>query len=553
MNNIKIFALGGLDEYGKNMYCIEIGKKLFIVNCGIKRPEDNQFGVEYIVNDFSYVVENIDRLSGIIITHFHDDMMDGLPYLLKEIEADVYAPNLCSIIIKEELKKMRKSHLRVKILPRYGKTIIDGVELTTFGLTHSTPDAIGISFKTDQGHIVVAEQFVVDFDMRDNAYECDIAAIADIGKEGVLCCLIESSYADKEGFTSPRHRISNIIRPVIEDASGRIFFTLYEQNFFRLREIIAVAAEYKKKVFFFDEKMRDLMNLFALNEYYKIPEKMQLTEKQFNNEIDDCIVIVSGDGANVFNVMNKIAIGEESKIELRTTDTIIIASPMVPGTEKQANLMENELYKDNVNIFKLDPKQILSLHPASEDIKMILSLLKPKYVLPVMGDYRNFIAAANLALSTGYTPDKIIILDNGQIATFADGRLISTSEYVEKIGEIMIGTQDNKDITSHVLKDRTTLSTDGVIIVGVAINYKTKDIIGGPDVQSRGVFYVKDSEYLIKNIGKIVVDVITEKVENGTYENVEAKVELRNRIERYVARETGKRPMIIPAIIEINV
>ncbi|NLZ75277.1 MAG: ribonuclease J [Erysipelotrichia bacterium] len=553
MNNIKIFALGGLDEYGKNMYCIEIGKKLFVVNCGIKRPEENQFGVEYIVNDFSYVIENKDRLSGIIITHFHDDMMDGLPYLLKEIEADVYAPNLCTILIKEELKKMRKSHLKVKILPRYGKTVIDDVELTTFGLTHSTPDAIGVSFKTDQGHIVVAEQFVVDFDMRDNAYECDIAAIADIGKEGVLCCLIESSYADKEGFTSPRHRISNIIRPIIEDASGRVFFTLYEQNFFRLREIIAVAAEYKKKVFFFDKKMRNLIALFALNEYYNIPEKMQINEKQFNNEIDDCIIIVSGDGANVFNVMNKIAIGEESKIELRTTDTVIIASPMVPGTEKQANLMENELYKDNVNIFKLDPKQVLSLHPSSEDIKMILSLLKPKYVLPVMGDYRNFISAANLALSNGYTPDKIIILDNGQIATFSDGRLKSTSEYVEKIGEILIDTQDNKSITSHVFKDRTTLSTDGVIIVGVAINYKTKDIIGGPDVQSRGVFYVKDSEYLIKNIGKIVVDVITEKVENGTYENLEAKVELRSRIERYVARETGKRPMIIPAIIEINV
>ena len=299
--------------------------------------------------------------------------------------------------------------------------------------------------------------------------------------------------------------------------------------------------------------MRELIKIFSSNGYYKIPEKMMITEKQFANDIDDCIVIVSGDGANVFNVMNKIAINEESTIELRTTDTVIIASPMVPGTEKQANLMENELYKDNVNIFKLDPKQILSLHPASEDIKMILSLLKPKYVLPVMGDYRNFIAAANLALSTGYTPDKIIILDNGQIATFADERLISTSDYVEKIGEIMISSQDNSNITSHVLKDRSALSTDGVIIVGAAINYKTKDIIGGPDVQSRGVIYVKDSEYLIKNIGKIVVDVITEKVENGTYENLEAKVELRNRIERYVLRETGKRPMIIPAIIEINV
>ena len=553
MNNIRIFALGGLDEYGKNMYCIEIGKKLFVVNCGIKRPEDNQFGVEYIVNDFSYVIENKDRLSGIIITHFHDDMMDGLPYLLKELEADIYAPNLCTIFIKEELKKMRKSHLRVKILPRYGKTMIDGIELTSFGLTHSTPDAIGISLKTDQGHIVIAEQFVVDFDMRDNAYECDIAAIADIGKEGVLCCLIESSYADKEGFTSPRHKISNIIRPIIEDASGRVFFTLYEQNFFRMREIIAVAAEYKKKIFFFDEQMRALINLFAANDYYKMPEKMMITEKQFSNEIDDCIIVVSGDGANVFNVMNKIAINEERSIELRTTDTVVIASPMVPRTEKEANLMENELYKDNVNIFKLDPKQVLALHPASEDIKMILSLLKPKYVLPVMGDYRNFVAAVQFSLINRIYSDKIIILDNGQIAYFADERLISTSNYVEKIGEIMIGTQDNRDITSQVLRDRTTLSTDGVIIVGVAINYNTKEIIGGPDVQSRGVIYVKDSEYLIKNIGKIVVDVISEKVDNGTYENLEAKVELRNRIERYVLRETGKRPMIIPAIIEINV
>ena len=223
--------------------------------------------------------------------------------------------------------------------------MIDGIELTSFGLTHSTPDAIGISLKTDQGHIVIAEQFVVDFDMRDNAYECDIAAIADIGKEGVLCCLIESSYADKEGFTSPRHKISNIIRPIIEDASGRVFFTLYEQNFFRMREIIAVAAEYKKKIFFFDEQMRALINLFAANDYYKMPEKMMITEKQFSNEIDDCIIVVSGDGANVFNVMNKIDINEERTIELRTTDTVVIASPMVPGTEKEANLMEMNFIK----------------------------------------------------------------------------------------------------------------------------------------------------------------------------------------------------------------
>ena len=191
------------------------------------------------------------------------------------------------------------------------------------------------------------------------------------------------------------------------------------------------------------------------------------------------------------------------------------------------------------------------MHPGSEDMKMILNLVKPRYFLPVMGEYRNFVQAGNLALQLGLTPDRVIILDNGQVATIKDGLLVSCSEFIET-GDTMVGDDNEKNITSFVLRDRETLSTDGVIIIGLAINYKTKEIIAGPDIQSRGVIYVKDSEYVIRNVGKMAVEMIEEKVANGTYENMAVRAELRETVSRYVLRETGKRPMILPALIEIN-
>lgn len=552
MSQLKIFALGGLDENGKNMYCIEVDDKIFIVNCGLKRPEDKQFGVECIIPDFSYVLENKDRVAGIIITHFHDDMMDALPYLLKQLDAEVYAPNLCALIINERLHKEKLSKIKIHTLPRYGEVNIKGIKINTFGLSHAAPDAIGIAIATDNGSVVVAEQYVVDFDMNDKAYQSDIAEIAAIGKKGVFVAMLESSYADKDGFTSPKHRITNLVRPVFEDANGRIFVTLYEQNYFRLRELVLLAKEYKKKIYFYDEKMRSMIKLFAENGYYKVSEAIMIEKSKFNNDIQDCVIFVTGEGAAAFEKMHRIAINEDNDIELNENDTVIIASPVVSGTEKEAGDMENELYKDNVKIFKLDQKQVLSMHPSSEDLKMFLFLLKPKYFLPVMGSYKDFISAANLSLSVGFTPDRVIILDNGQIATLKDGKLVSCSEMIEKVGDVMIGTQDNKNIASFVLKDRELLSTDGVIIVGIALNYKTKEVIGGPDIQSRGVIYVKDSEYVIKNIGKITVEMIKDAVKNGTYDNMTVRADLRERISRYVLRETGKHPMILPAIIEIN-
>jgi len=338
---------------------------------------------------------------------------------------------------------------------------------------------------------------------------------------------------------------------MFEDAQGRIIVTCYSQNYFRIKEILTLAKEFKKKVYIYDDSFREILQIFSDNGYSKISTNSEIAKKDFNNEMDDIVILVTGNGAATFKAMHKIAINEDPTIELRSTDTVIITSPVVSGTTKDASAMENELYKDNVTVYKLNSKETLSMHPSNEDLKMLLYLLKPTYFLPVMGDFRNFNNAAGIAMEAGFTPDKIMILDNGQIATITDGKLKSCSTFVEKIGEQMIGSKDNKDITSFVLKDRELLSTDGVIVVGIAVNYNTKEIIGGPDIQSRGVIYVKDSEYLIKNIGKLIVETIQNKVAEGTYENMATRIELRESISRYVLRETGKRPMILPAIIEI--
>ena len=552
MSTVKLYGLGGLDENGKNLYCLEFENRIFVIDCGIKRQDAAQFGVDFVIPDFSYLIDNADKVAAVIITHVHDDMMDAVPYLINKVNVPVYANAAAAFSLKKKLDQQGIKGYKIVELPRYGEVNCEGVKVTTFGLTHFTPSAIGVAIETPDGQVVIAEQYIIDFDMREDEYNCDLGVIAEIGKKGVLCAMIESTYADVEGFTAPRHRITPLIRPVIEDAQGRIIITAYSQSFFRLKEIISLASEFKKKIFFYDKSVREILESGVEEGYFKLNKNLYLSEKDFRNNIEDCIIVVSGNGAQTFAAMHKIAINEDDTIELRDTDNIIIASPVVSGSEKEASAMENELYKDNVHITKLDKKSVLSMHPAVEDIKMMLYLLKPKYFLPVMGLYKDFISAANIAVSAGFTPDKIIILDNGQIATLKDGKLVSCSEMIEQIGERNINGEDNKNVTSQVLKDREALSTDGVIVIGIAVDYNTKEIIGGPDIQSRGVVYVKDSEYLIKNCSKMVVDQINEMVANGTYKNLECRVELKEKISRYVFRETGKKPMILPAIIEIN-
>lgn len=551
MQNVRIMALGGLDEDGKNMYLIEIDGDIFVVDAGLKYPpESEQLGIEYIIPDFSYLIENKNRIKGVFITHGHDDVMAALPHLLKEIDVPVYTTPLTAKLLEISFKKL-KVKKRINLINRNEVVKIGKHIIRTFPVIQSIADGFGLSFETKYGQIVYTSEYIVDYSFSNEAFSMDINAFAEMGKNSVLCLLSESVGASRIGHTSPRHRISNIMEPYFETRSHRLIVTLYKQNLFRIIEVLELAKRYKRRVMFYDDDNLTLLKYVEELGYYKIPRDLLIPKSEFKNDMEDVVCIISGSGNEVFKLMNRIAIHESSLIELRPTDTVIISSPVVPGTEKEASNMENDLYKESVEVIKVNAKEVLSMHASSEDLKMMLFMLKPKYYLPVKGEYASLIANANVATDMGYKPDRIIILDNGQIANFEDGRLTSTRDVI-KLNDTLIDGNDKLDVQGMVLKDREILSTDGAIVLGVFLNFKTKEIIGGPDVQSRGVIYLKDADYIVNEIGNILINTINEAVAERRYENMATRMEAKEKISRYMLKETGKRPMILPAIVEIN-
>ncbi|BBK61972.1 ribonuclease J 2 [Amedibacterium intestinale] len=551
MDQVRIFALGGLDENGKNMYVVEVNEAIFIIEAGLKYPDTGQLGVEFIIPDFSYLIENKDRIKGIFITHAHDDVIAALPYLLKQINIPVYTGALTASILHETLKKEGIKDVKIHRMKRTSRQVIGGVKVRTFPMTHAFPDNFGIAINTDQGYIVYTGEFIVDYDMLQEEYLCDLNELSDIGKKGVLCLLSESQGVEQSGHTAPRHRITSLIEPIFEASTSRILISCYSQSLFRIIEIIELAKKQNRRIFFHDKGIRDLLKHLETMKYYRVPKDMLISEKEFSDDMEDVVVLVSGIGKNLFRTMTNIANHEDKYVSFRTSDTIIVASPIVSGTELDANNMENEIYKEGGKIFTLSSKTVLSMHPSVEDLKMMLYLFRPKYYIPVKGESRHLFMNANLAMSVGYSADRIVVLENGQIATFENKVLKSVAEHIE-LEDTLIDGKENWDVTGVVLKDREVLSTDGVMIIGVGVNFKTKKVINGPDVQTRGLIYLKDAEHIIKEVGNIMEECINTAVEEKRYENLTVRGEARDKIVRYLLKETGKRPMVLPVIIEIN-
>ena len=551
MSKVRIMALGGLCEDGKNMYVFEIGEDIFIVDCGIKYPNASELlGIEYIIPDFHYILENKDRVRAIFITHGHDDVMAALPYLLQEADIDVYATALTARILEREFSA-HDLRRKVKVIKRNSVFTVAGHRIRSFSVTQSIADGIGLAFDTPEGAIVYSSEFITDYDMIDEAFAMDIDSLAALHTQNVLALMSESVGAARQGFTSPRHRISSLVEPYFGNKERRIVITLYKQNLFRIIEVLELARKYKRNVYFSDpDHIRILKDVEELG-YYKVPAGLLLDSRNFSNERRDVVVIVSGSGNEVFSYMNRIALNEDPLITLSRNDQVIIASPIVPGTEKAGAAMEDDLYIAGIPVAKIGARQVLSMHASIEDLKMMLNVLQPRYYIPVKGSYTSLIANADVAVQSGLTPDRIIILDNGQFAQLENGKLVSTHESIT-LNDTLISGRDKLDIGGMVIKDRETLSTDGVIILGVVLDFANKQLIGGPDVQSRGVIYLKDADYILEEVGNLLITTIEEMVAEGRYDNMKARAEAKEKISRYVLKQTGKRPMVMPAIIEIN-
>lgn len=544
-------ALGGLDEDGKNMTLVEVDDEIIIVDCGIKYPETASLGVEIIIPDFSYVIENKERIKGVFITHGHDDVTGALPFLIDELKIPIYTAPFTAYILEDLFKEYNIKDYKIHRIKRTGNLTVGNLEIRTFGLTHSIQDAFGLAIWTELGYIVYTSEFIMDLDITDPTFGSDITEFAEIGKKGVFALMTESRYADYDGFTSPRHRVYDALVPYFERTKGRIIITLYDQNIFRLLEVIELATKYKRKIYFTSNQQRNYLNYLSKLKYYQVPAGIEVSDENFNNEMENVLIIVSAQGPNVFRLMNKIATGEHEKIFFSEGDLVIIASPVVAGAEKDAAAMENELYMDGVQVESLDRRRFLTMHPSSEDLKMLINLFKPKHYIPLKGDYRQLVENANLALKKGMLANNIHVLDNGKQITFENGKVESILQTAE-VDDVYVDGKGFLDSGGLVIRDREILGTDGSIVIGVAVDFKTKAIIGGPDVQSRGVIYLKDADYVIRECGNIIQRVITKAVKDNKYDNATARNEARDQMNKYVYKMTGKRPMILPVIIEIN-
>ncbi len=551
MSKIRIFALGGLDEDGKNMYVVENNEDIFVIECGMKYPNADQLGIEMIIPDFQYLKDHQDKIKAVFITHGHDDVMGALVNMLKQIKVPVYMAPLTAKLFDRRAKKEGLKDYELHRVRRNGQFKIGNTEIRTFGTTQSIADGFGVAIRTEDGYVVYSSEFIVDYDTKNDAFRFDMTDVMEIGRRGVLALLSESVGATREGHSAPQHRITKMLEPYFEDAKGRIIVTTYSQNLYRVIELIELANRFKRKIMIYDDELRSLMQDMATLGYYRIPAGLDIAPQNFDNELDNTLIIVGGNGKTIFKKMHNIATHEDTAIQLRPTDTVIIASPAVPGTEREESSMEDDLYKETSNVYAVDAKRAFSMHASIEDLKMMLFLMNPQYYIPVKGEYRQLINNANIALDMGYPANNIIVLDNGQIATIENGTVAKSYDNIV-CDDVMVNGNENLDASGMVLKDREMLSTDGAIIVGVVVNHVTKQIIGGPDVQSRGVIYLKDADYIIKEIGKIMENVIDSAAADGSYDNMGCRAEARDKISRYVMKETGKRPMILPAIVEIN-
>ena len=559
---VKILPLGGQAEMGKSMYCIEIKDKIFILDAGFRFPEINKLGIDIIIPSFDYLKENASRVVAIIITHGHDDVMGALPYLLEAVNAPIYAPALTADLIDQMLKRHKK-HNNFKInyqlnrVKRNDSIEIEGVPVEFFPVTHSIPGSVGVALWTRDGYIVYCGEFIIDFGAPEG-FRCDIQKMMEIGKKGVLALLCESSYSKNSGYTSPKHKLTDKIDNIFEDSEGRIIISSYAQNIFRTKEIVELTKKYNRKIVFYGRDKYD-----STNSIVRIGQRLKKAVINIPKEIiafstdigkkgidDNLVVLLSGTPQRIYHDINDIIDGGDEYLKLNENDTFIVASPVVPGTEKIANRAINELYKTDSNIHVLKNKELTSMHASQEDVKVIIQIFNPTYFIPIKGEYQHFISNMEVAMSMQVLQENIPIIDNGEILTFKNGILEDYRDTIE-VEDVMIDGIGVGDVGDKVIDDRIQLSNDGVVVIGVTIDSKKREIIANTDVQSRGFVYLKDSEHIIKGVIDIAEKCVAQMKGDYTLEAIEVRQEIKDKASKYITKETGKRPVILPIIIEV--
>lgn len=548
MSKIKIFALGGLNDSGKNMYVVEVDNDIFVFDAGLKYADDRMLGVDYIIPNFDYIKENFNRVKGLFITHGHQQQMGAVADILTELpNLKIYGTAFTLKILKEELQAEGISTDTLTELKPHRKINFGENAIFPISLTHSVPDTVGYVLYTNDGAIFYTGNYAFDPTMMGN-YKTDIGKLAYVGKQGVLCLLSESIYADKKGYTSPQHRCTPAFREILGKTEGRILFNIYDSQVYRIQELLTEIGHTDRKVVIMGKTLENLI-YSCIDDGYIIFDKSKIGNIHNVND-KNVVVIISDEREKPFSNIKRIVRGTDKFIKITSEDTVVFASQVYDGMEKTATATYDSLAKIGCNLEILSTKKYLSLHASSEDLMLMIDLMQPKYYFPVIGEYRFQVANAEVAKQIGMKEENILLKLNGEVVTFENGVLKDTNEKI-KIDDILIDGKTVGDIGEAVLKDREALSDNGIVVVTATIDKTTKKVLAGPEILTRGFIYVKDNIDIIKEAERLSLEVINENIKENYVDFNKIKAGIRDKVGKYLYQVTECKPMVLLVIQEV--
>lgn len=555
-NNIDkliIFALGGVGEIGKNMYVIQYGNDIVVVDSGLKFPEEDMLGIDIVIPDISYLTENRDKVRAILLTHGHEDHIGGLPYVLKQLNVPVYGTRLTLGLVESKLKEAGLLGETKRILINADSEIQLGtIRATFFKTNHSIPDSVGVALETPEGVVVHTGDFKFDHTPVNEQY-ADLQRIAEIGKKGVLALLSDSTNAERPGYTPSEKNVGVELEDIFRRAQQRVVVATFASNVHRIQQVIDAAQSTRRKLTVIGRSMVNVVTIAAEYGYLNIPDGMLIEPEEVNKLPADRVAILStGSQGEPMSALTRMARSTHRKVDILPGDTVIIAATPIPGNEKYVGRTVDELFRLGAHVI-YGPGSVsgvhVSGHGSQEELKLMLNLIRPKYFIPIHGEYRMLRHHGNLGEAIGIERDNIFILDNGDTVEIQGGVARRGSKVTS--GNILIDGLGVGDVGNIVLRDRKLLSQDGILVVVVTLSKQEGNILSGPDIISRGFVYVRESEGLLDEANKIVTNTLTKLMSENVNEWASLKTHVKDALGRFLYEQTRRRPMILPIIMEV--